>query len=414
LEVHPSRDIIGTEGDELARKRIVLGITGSVAAFRCPEIARALMRHGAEVFAVMSDAAQEIIHPNLMEWATGNPVVTRLTGKIEHVMFTTGPSKGDLILIAPCTANTLSKICWGIDDTPVTSFVSSGMGTKIPIVIAPAMHETMYRQPFLVENLKRLAALGIRFVEPREAEGKAKIASTDDIVSAVIEALTTKDYAGTKMLVTAGPTVEFLDPIRAITNKSSGKMGAAIAAEAKARGADVTLVYGPGSASLPHGIRLIRVNTTDEMYEASISELESTDYNLFIGTAAAADYAPAVPSPLKISSSREERLQVELSATPKIVDHVKEVSAKTFVVAFRAQVGLDQNALVDDAYERLRQAKADLIVANDVGKPNIGFASDYNEVLVVDREKRVTHLERARKRHIAKRLLDIVRERMQA
>lgn len=412
MEVHPSRDIIGTEGDELTRRRIVLGITGSVAAFRSPEIARELMRHGADVFVVMSDMAQQIIHPNLMEWATGNPVVTRLTGRIEHVMFTTGPGKADLILIAPCTANTLSKIACGIDDTPITSYVSSAVGAEIPIMIAPAMHETMYNHPTLLENVKRLTTLGIQIVEPREEEGKAKIASTDDIVSAVIERLTAKDYAGIRVLVTAGPTVEFLDPIRAITNRSSGKMGAAVAAEAKARGADVTLVYGPGSASLPHGIRIVRVNTTQEMYEASISELKSTDYDLFVGTAAAADYAPTASSAAKISSSRQERVQVELRATPKIVDHVKEVSPKTFLVAFRAQVGLDENALIEDAYERLPQAKADLIVANDVSKPDVGFGSDYNEVFVIDKEKRVTHLEKARKRQIAKRLLDIIREKM--
>jgi phosphopantothenoylcysteine decarboxylase/phosphopantothenate--cysteine ligase len=412
LEVHPARDIIGTEGDELAGKRIVLGITGSVAAFRSPEIARKLMRHGADVFAMMSDMAQQIIHPNLMEWATGNPVVTRLTGKIEHIMFTTGSGKADLILIAPCTANTLSKIACGIDDTPITSYISSAIGAGIPIVIAPAMHKTMYDHPILIENVKRLTTMGIQIVEPHDEEGKAKIASTDDIIAAVIERLTAKDYAGIRVLITAGPTMEFLDPIRVITNRSSGKMGAAVAAEAKARGADVTVVYGPGSASLSRGIRVIRVGTAAEMYEASISELKSTDYDLFVGTAAAADYAPTTSSTLKIPSSRQERLQVELRATPKIVDQVKEVSPKTFLVAFRAQAGLDENALIEDAYERLRQAKADLIVANDVGKPDVGFGSDYNEVFVIDKEKRVIHLERARKRQIAKRLFDIIREKM--
>lgn len=186
-------DIIGTEGNELSGKRIVLGVTGSVSAYHAPDIARMLMRHGADVFVVMSEMAQQIIHPNLMEWATGNPVVTQLTGRIEHVTLTAGPTKADLILIAPCTANTISKIACGIDDTPVTSCVSSAFGGHLPIVIAPAMHRTMYQHPLVVENIRKLVGLGVVFVQPKEEEEKAKLASPEVILRSILHILTPKD-----------------------------------------------------------------------------------------------------------------------------------------------------------------------------------------------------------------------------
>ncbi|MDH5783830.1 MAG: bifunctional phosphopantothenoylcysteine decarboxylase/phosphopantothenate--cysteine ligase CoaBC, partial [Candidatus Bathyarchaeota archaeon] len=197
---HPSKDIMQTRGAELKEKRIVLCITGSVAAVQCPEIARQLMRHGAEVFAVMSPMAQKIIHPYLMEWATGNPVVTELTGKIEHVALAgEHDNKADLILVAPATANTISKIAAGIDDTTVTSVASTAFGSKIPIVIVPAMHESMYKHPILDENIKKLKGLGVVFVGPRIEEEKAKIAETEEILEVVISKLSaSKDFDGMK------------------------------------------------------------------------------------------------------------------------------------------------------------------------------------------------------------------------
>jgi len=291
--VHPSKDIMQTRGTELNEKRIVLCITGSVAAVQCSEIARQLMRHGAEVFAVMSPMAQKIIHPYLMEWATGNPVVTELTGKIEHVALAgEHDNKADLILVAPATANTISKIASGIDDTTVTSVASTAFGSKIPIVIVPAMHESMYRHPILDENVKKLRALGIEFVGPRVEEGKAKIAETEEILEVVIGKLSaSKDFAGRKILVTAGPTLEYIDPVRVITNKSSGLMGVEVTREALLRGAEVTLIYGPGTATPPDEARVVSVETTKEMYEAVVSELKSQKYDAVIATAAASDWA---------------------------------------------------------------------------------------------------------------------------
>lgn len=405
---HPSKDILGTKSKELEGKRIILCITGSVAAVQCPEIARTLMRHGAEVFAVMSPMAQKIVHPHLMEWATGNAVVTELTGKIEHVALVgEHKARADLVLVAPATANTISKIACGIDDTTVTSVVSTAFGSNTPIIIVPAMHESMYNHPILNENIERLKSLGVEFVGPRIEEGKAKIAETQEIVSAVIRRLTKKDLAGLKVLVTAGPTVEYIDPVRVITNKSSGRMGVAIVEEALTRGADVTLVYGLGTVSPPYGTRTIRVETTEQMYNAVVSELKTQRYDLFVAAAAAADWTPFKTYSRKVSTHEVRTFNLKLKPTMKIVDVVKKLSPKTFLVAFRAEYNLPEKELIESAYERLLKANADLIVVNDVGKKGVGFGTDTNEVFVIDRSKSVIHVPLAPKREVAKKILDV-------
>ena len=405
------RDIVGTDGSELDGKRILLGVTGSISAYRAPDVARLLMRHGADVYPVMSDMAEQIIHPNLLEWATGNPVVTKLTGKIEHVQYTTGSSRVDVLLIAPCTANTVSKIASGIDDTVITSFVSSALGTDLPIVIAPAMHDTMYAQSIVRENLRKLTELGVIFVEPTQEEKKAKLASPESILQAVIEALPKKDYVGRSVMVTLGPTIERIDPVRIITNPSSGKMGGALAFEAQKRGASVTIIHGPVSVPLPTQAKTISVKSSKEMYDEVMKELRSTNYDLVLANAAPADYAPPT-SDRKIATTEHSQITLQLNATPKIIDEIKGVSPNTFLVAFRAQSGLSHDELVSDAYQRLRKASADLIGVNDVGREDIGFGSDFNEVTLVDTRGRSKVLHRNTKRVIAKQILDEVSEKL--
>jgi len=409
-EIHPSKDIIGSKSRLLMGRKIALCITGSVAAVKCPEIARELMRQGAEVYTVMSSMAQKIIHPYLMEWATGNQVVTELTGKIEHVMLAgEGPDKADLVLVAPATANTISKIACGIDDTPVTTVVSTSFGSATPIIIVPAMHESMYRHPVVTKNIKKLQSLGVEFVGPRVEEGKAKMAETKEIVEAVIRRLTVKkDLAKRRVIVTAGPTLEYIDPVRVITNKSSGKMGLAIAEEALSRGAEVTLVYGPGTAIPPMEVKKIPVETSQEMYEAVVSELKSKKYDIAIAVAAVADWAPEEQYEYKVPTSTTAELTVKLKPTPKIIDTVKKISPDTFLVAFRAEYNLSDEELVQSAYERLKKAKADLIAANDIGRKGVGFGYDTNEIFIVDANKKVVHVPLAAKREVAKCLIDII------
>lgn len=409
-EIHPSKDIVGSKSSLLKDRKVALCITGSVAAVKCPEVARELMRHGAEVYTVMSATAQKIIHPYLMEWATGNHVVTELTGEIEHVMLAgEGVGKADLVLVAPATANTISKIACGIDDTPVTTLVSTAFGSGIPIMVVPAMHESMYRHPVVTENVGKLRSLGVEFVGPRVEEGKAKIAEVKEIVEAVVRRLTVKrDLAKRKVLVTAGPTLEYIDPIRVMTNKSSGKMGVAIVEEALSRGVEATLVYGPGTAVPPVGAKIVTVETSQEMYEAVVSELKSKKYDVVIAVAAVADWAPEKKYEYKVPTSIKNELTVKMRPTPKIIDAVNKVSPDTFLVAFRAEYNLSDEELIQSAYKRLKKAKADLVAANDIGRKGAGFASDTNEVFIVDTNKKVVHVPVAAKREVAKRLFDVI------
>jgi len=410
LSAHPSKHIVGTESIKLKGKRIVLCVTGSVAAVQSPEIARTLMRHGADVFAVMSPMSGKIIHPYLMEWATGNGVVTELTGKIEHVSLVGEHSlRADLVLVAPATANTISKIACGIDDTTVTSVVSTAFGSNCPIIIVPAMHESMYNHPILTKNIKELKALGVEFVSPRIEEGKAKIAENKEILDAVIRKLSAKqDFSRLRVLITAGATVEHIDPVRVITNRSSGKMGVAMAEEALSRGAEVTFVYGSGTEAPPSRARLLIAETTEQMHDAVVSELKSKNYDVVIAVAAAADWTLEKPFSYKVSSHELHSLELKLKPTTKIIDSVKKVSPRTFLVAFRAEYKLPNKALIESAYKRMMKARADLIVVNDVGRKGSGFGTDTNEVFIIDAKKKTMHVQLTKKREVAGMILDVV------
>jgi phosphopantothenoylcysteine decarboxylase / phosphopantothenate---cysteine ligase len=412
--MHPSVDIKGTTNQSLDNKRIVLCITGSVAAVRAPEIARELMRMGAEVFAVMTHSAAKIIHPDLMHWATGHPVVTELTGAIEHVSLAGNSSeKSDLIVVAPATANTIGKIACGIDDTPVTTFVTTALGEGIPLVIVPAMHESMYDHPIVIENIAKLKKIGVQFVGPVISEGKAKIADTESIVGFVETLLSgNKPLAGKNILITAGPTIEYIDPVRVITNRSSGKMGIALASAALSFGAKVKLIYGPGSEQPPHGANVVNVDTAEEMHDAVMESLTGEHVDVVIAASAVCDFRVKGKSDTKIPTSASKELKLTLEPTPKIIDEIKKTSPNVFLVAFRAVTNLTDAELVEDAFARLKKANADLIVANDVERKGAGFMKDTNEVFVIDTEKNVTYIETSPKQEVAKRVLVIVAEKI--
>lgn len=405
---HPSKDIVGVKGSQLKNKKIALCVTGSVAAAQSPKIARELMRYGAEVIPVMSPMAQEIIHPNLMEWATGNPTITKMDGKIDFITLTEPPNKIDLVLIAPATANTIAKLASGINDTPVTAVVLAAYSSNIPIMVVPAMHKSLYDYPSTKENIQKLKSLGFEFIGPKLEEGKAKAAEVEDVVDAVIAKLTPKTMVGFKVLVTAGPTYEYIDPIRIITNKSSGKMGIAVAKEAYRRGAQVTLIYGSGTEKPPFGVKTINVETSEEMAEAVISELKKDFYHFMVAAGAVADFAPSESQTKKISTMEVKELTLTLKPTRKIIKEAKMVSPKTFVVGFKAEYGVSDVELMDKAYERLVWAGIDLMVANDVGRENVGFRYDTNEVLIVDKNKHVEKIPLARKEEVARKILDVI------
>ncbi|MFA4645713.1 bifunctional phosphopantothenoylcysteine decarboxylase/phosphopantothenate--cysteine ligase CoaBC [Pyrococcus kukulkanii] len=394
--LHHVKLIYATKSRKLVGKKIVLAIPGSIAAVECVKLARELIRHGAEVHAVMSESATKIIHPYAMEFATGNPVVTEITGFIEHVELAgEHENKADLILVCPATANTISKIACGIDDTPVTTVVTTAF-PHIPIMIAPAMHESMYRHPIVRENIEKLKRLGVEFIGPRIEEGKAKVATVDEIVYRVIRKLHPKTLKGKRVLVTAGATREYLDPIRFITNASSGKMGVALAEEADFRGAEVTLIKTKGS--VPSFVEnQIEVETVEEMLNVIEGELSKKKYDVVIMAAAVSDFRPKVKAQEKIKSG--QRIVLELEPTPKIIDRIKEIQPDVFLVGFKAETSMDR--LVNEAKRQIERAKSDMVIGNTLE----AFGSEENKVVIVTKDE-IKNLPKMKKRELAEKIWD--------
>jgi phosphopantothenoylcysteine decarboxylase/phosphopantothenate--cysteine ligase len=396
-------EITGSKSDLLAGKRIVIGMTGSVAVLEIVSLARLLMRNGAEIFVVMSTAAMELIQPDLVEWAVGNPVITKLTGQIEHVhLCGQHPDKADLLLIAPSTANTIGKIAQGIDDTPVTTFATTAFGTGIPIAIVPAMHGTMYDNPMVVKNIKQLKEAGVIFVGPRIEEGKAKIAKNQEILEAIIGILTKIDLAKKKVLVTAGPTRIWLDEVRYISNPSTGRMGIEIALEAASRGAEVTLILGPTNLSINNpNVKVENIETPQDII-AVIDKQKKVD--LFISAAAIGDYQSKKQQG-KIPSKKKS-LTLELIPTPKVIAHVKKKFPKTKIIGFKAEVKATKKELIAKAQKSLSDYQIEMVVANFLDKPDQGFESITNQVILVKKDGKHKELPLISKRTVAKEIID--------
>ena len=413
LGEHTSKQIIGTKGDSLEGMKIVLCVTGSVAAIKSPEIARELMRLGAEVYTVMTPMAQKIIHPYMMEWSTGNPVVTELTGEIEHVTLGGDHNdKADLILVAPSTANTIGKAAAAIDDTPVTTLLTTAIGAGIPIVIAPAMHASMYRHPLVMENVRKLQSIGVEVLMPRFEEDKAKIPGTEEIVDSVVGRLTVpKDLEGRRILITGGPTREYIDGFRFISNPSSGKMAVALAEVAIRRGAKVTLIYGKGTAVPPLSATVVSVDGTEDMLEAVVEALRTGEYDAAILSAAAADYKVSERKMVKTPSGLDN-WTVELTPLPKIIEQVKKVDPNVFLVGFKAEYGISDDELISRAKKRMEEAEMDLVVANDVARKDVGFGTDTNEVFIIDGAGNLIHISLEEKKKVAEKVLNAMVERM--
>jgi len=384
LREHPSLDIVSSHGTELSGKKIVLCITGSVAAYKSIELARLLMRHGADVTCVASKAATNLIKPSYFKWATGNEVITKLTGDLEHIKIA-DYKKSDLIVVYPCTANTLGKLANGIDDTPISTVLSVGFGSKIPIIVALAMHEAMYENPAVRKNMDFLKNK-VDFVAPQMVEEKAKAAEPEGVLDFVLKKFgSSSKLHGKKVLITAGPTIEYIDPVRVITNQSTGKTGVLLASELVSAGAKVTLIYGPGKELPPKGVKLIRVETSQEMFDAVKKEMKQK-FDIVILAAAVSDYIPEKSSSTKIKSD-QNKIILKLKRAPKIIDEVKKIQKNVFLVGFKAETNLSRVRLIVEARKKLRESKADLIVANDIGLKRYRENPEYNNVVVVDSKK---------------------------
>ena len=381
---HPSLDIVGSDGTELAGKKIVLCVSGSVAAYKAIELARLFMRHGADVICVASKAATDLIKPAYFKWATGNEVITKLTGDLEHIKVA-DYKRSDLIVVYPCTANTLGKLANGIDDTPISTVLSVGLGSKIPIVIALAMHQAMYENPAVTKNIEFLKKK-VDFISPDFAEGKAKAAEAEEILDFVLKKFGSSHVLrGKNVLITAGPTIEYIDPVRVITNQSSGKTGVLLTSELISAGAKVTLIYGPGKESPPKGAKVVTVKTVQEMFNAVEKEMKRK-FDIVIMAAAASDYTLQKSSATKLNSDLDE-IVLKLKRAPKIIDKIKKMQRDVLLVGFKAETNVSKESLVKQARKKIRESGADLIIANDVGIKKYKENPDYNNVVVVDSKK---------------------------
>ena len=381
---HPSLDIVSSYGVELSGKRIVLCVAGSVAAYKAIELARLLMRHGADVTCVTSNAATKLIQPDYFKWATGNEVITKLTGELEHIRLA-DYNQSDLIIVYPGTANTLGKLANGIDDTPISTVLTVGFGSKIPILMCLAMHDSMYGNLAVKKNIQFLKNK-IEFISPQMIEGKAKAPEPEDVLEYVLKKFGfSSALKNKKVLMTAGPTIEHIDPVRVITNQSTGKTGLSLASELISAGAKVTLVYGPGEEKPPNGAKIINVLSSKEMLNAVKTELKKK-FDIVIMTAAVADYIPTNPSKKKIKSSKD-KIEISLKKAPKIIDQIKKFQKNVLLVGFKAETNLTKNQLIKSAQKKLKESSSDMIVANDIGSSRYKKNPQNNQVIIVDTEK---------------------------
>jgi len=393
-------DITGSVSDTLSGKTIAIGVTGSIAAVRVVDLIRDLIRRGAEVHAVMSAAAEQILHPYALEYATANPVIREITGGVEHVQFCGVGGLADLLLVAPATANTIGKMALGIDDTPVTTFATTALGSGKPVAVVPAMHEAMYRHPAVLKNLETLRGMGVLLIDPRLEEGKAKIADNARIVLEIERLLGPRDLAGKRIIITSGSNAEAVDPIRILTNRASGKTGVAMALEARRRGADVTIVH-RFLQEIP--VRQVYAESNQEMLDALLAELK-TGYDALISAAAVADYT-LDKNAEKIKSGQE--LVLRLKPTRKIIKTVRDSYPDLKIVGFKAETGVREEELVARAEKSMQGADLDLVVANDVSMGGMG--TDDNRVLIISRHGRRMALA-GTKTKIARAIIDSLAE----
>ncbi len=355
--MHPSEEIYCEKSTKLRGKTIILGITGSIAAVECFGTIRELIRHGAEVRVVMSREALKLVTPDSMEFASGHKPVVDLTGGTEHITMMASRS-ADLLLIYPATANTISKIATGIDDTPVTSFATVALGSGIPVAIAPAMHDAMFRNPAVKANVDRLVEWGVTFIGPRVEDGRAKVASREEVVASVFKMLSRNYLLGKRLLVIGGRSEEPIDSMRIITNRSSGTMAVELAKRAFERGAEVEMWMGGCSTPLPDYIPTRRFATVEDL----IGMVEGIDHDAVIVPAALADFTPHESTEGKIPS--DKGFGLDLDPVPKVLPLIREHC--DVVIGFKAESGLSVEELTDRARDRLERYGLSAVVANDI------------------------------------------------
>ena len=394
----------------LKDKTVVIGVSGGIAVYKTLDVVSRLRKLGVNVNVIMTKSATEFVTPLSFQSLSQNYVVCDMfedpkTWDVEHISLA---KRADVFLIAPATANVIGKIANGIADDMLTTTV---MATKAKVLIAPAMNTNMYENPILQRNINTLKELGYNFVEPESGRlacgdtGKGKLASPETIVDEVVKLLSKEqDLKGKSIIVTAGPTVESIDPMRYITNRSTGKMGYSIAKEAIERGADVTLITGPTNLTPPQNLKkLVKIESAKDMYEAVLENLDEND--VVIKSAAVADYKPKNYSNKKIKKSDDD-LVIELDRNKDIAQEIGKIKNNKILVGFAAET----NDLIENASLKIKKKNIDFIVANDLTKEGAGFGVDTNIVKIIDKEGNITEYPKMKKEEVANIILDKIKE----
>ena len=391
----------------LEGKTVVVGVCGGIAAYKVVEVVSRLKKLQADVNVIMTESAAKFVTPLTFRSISQNPVITDMFDEpvkwdIQHISLAT---KADVIVVAPATANIIGKVANGIADDMLSTTI---MASKAPVVFVPAMNTNMYENPIVQENIKKLSEHGYIFLEPETGlmacgtTGSGRLPEPSAIVESVGEIVCAKcDLKDLKILITAGPTQESIDPVRYISNHSSGKMGYAVAAQASKRGAQVKVISGPVNIKTPCGVEVVGVKTADEMFNEVIKSYE--DFNVLIMVAAVADYKCADISEKKIKK-RDEKLTIELVKNPDIAKELGRVKGNRILVGFSAET----NDLINNACEKLSAKNLDLIVANDVTQEGAGFGTDTNIIKIIKRDGDINDFPIMRKAEVGDKILDEV------
>lgn len=391
--MHPSEEIFCAHSTALRGKTVILGITGSIAAVECFALTRDLIRHGAKVVPVMTQAATDMVTPMAMEFASGRTPIVNIGGQAEHVnLISEGEGGADLLLIYPASANTVSKVAQGIDDTAVTSMATVAIGAGTPVIMAPAMHNSMYRNPAVQRNIGLLQDMGVILVGPKVEDLRAKAADRGEVLAATLRALGRGDLSGRRLLVIGGRGEEEVDDMRMLSNRSSGMMALELGLAAHRRGADVEVWMGGHDVSVPSHLNMRRFASMSDL----MAMIPDADHDIVLVPAALPDFSPE-RMPGKIDSSAPEltlRFKRMQKALPLLV------SPGRIVVGFKAESGADDAVLEERARSRLKEYGLDLVVANDVSAAGKGMV----KVLLVDDDG--CQEVRGNKSHIADSILD--------
>lgn len=392
------------------KKCVVVGVSGGVAVYKALDVISRLRKKDVEVHVIMTKSATEFVTPLSFQSLSQNMVITDMFAEpkaweIQHISLA---EKADLILIVPATANIIGKVANGIADDMLSTTI---MATKAPVVFCPAMNTNMYENPIVQRNISLLKELGYEFIEPASGrlacgdEGKGKLQDTEIIAEETLRRLhSTKDLLGKKVVVTAGPTIVPIDPVRILTNRSSGKMGYSIAEEARDRGAEVVLISGPTSLRKPNGIKVIDIKTNEDMFNAIKNEFKDAD--IVIKSAAVADYKAKNYSNEKIKKTGDD-LNLIFERDRDILKTLGDMKENQILVGFAAE----SSNLKENAKGKLDRKNLDYIVANDISKSETGFASDENKVTIISKSGEEVSLEKMSKREVAKNIFDIIKGR---